>query len=391
MCKIKYFPLDSAFRIDRKVMELQSDLGYTGIGLFLTLLSVLSAEDKEDYSLPYVRSEASKGTKEYKRTDSVYRLAKQLQAKESDLRAVIEDYGLFVIEDGRFWSERLRKHCRGVGASEPKEAQRSTKASEAPATEDGETPKRVLSEEARAKLAEAGRRGGKKSIRAKASNKPQGLNDQASNKPQRGTIGGEKEREEDKELEIEIHPQTPEGLSVVVASAPTSESQETEKSKKKGAKAVERAEFPERMRAVWNAVVATELGRGRVGELSAKRYQHATARMKQLQGATSDEKIADFEALCRKALASDFVRSGSWFSFDWLIKSEDNLLKLREGNYDNAKPQPPRAEAKPANFYRNDPNETDEERANRYGSIMREREAKSDALIEAWEREHGIM
>lgn len=48
----------------------------------------------------------------------------------------------------------------------------------------------------------------------------------------------------------------------------------------------------------------------------------------------------DFDILkiLNKAKDSDILRSGKWFSFDWLITNNSNYLKVLEGNYDNKAP-----------------------------------------------------
>lgn len=42
-----------------------------------------------------------------------------------------------------------------------------------------------------------------------------------------------------------------------------------------------------------------------------------------------------WEIVCRNAQNSDFIRSGNWFCFDWIIKNDTNPLKVYEGNYNN--------------------------------------------------------
>jgi hypothetical protein len=43
-------------------------------------------------------------------------------------------------------------------------------------------------------------------------------------------------------------------------------------------------------------------------------------------------------ALLEAAEASDFCKEGGWFNFDWLIKNDNNWLKLEAGNYWNKNP-----------------------------------------------------
>jgi hypothetical protein len=48
------------------------------------------------------------------------------------------------------------------------------------------------------------------------------------------------------------------------------------------------------------------------------------------------EKTFDFLFVLKKAAASNFLLTGSWFCFDWLIENESNYLKVIEGNYDKS-------------------------------------------------------
>ena len=91
---------------------------------------------------------------------------------------------------------------------------------------------------------------------------------------------------------------------------------------------------------LWNATVKRL---PKVGKLTAQRISHACARLKE----HSPEELT---ALFKKLDDSDLAQK--WGSFDWLMKSEDNLTKLREGHYDNhrgtsngaARPMPTGAE-----------------------------------------------
>ncbi len=49
---------------------------------------------------------------------------------------------------------------------------------------------------------------------------------------------------------------------------------------------------------------------------------------------------ADLQTAFDKINKSNFAKSASWCSFDWIIKSDGNLTKILEGNYDN-KDSPP--------------------------------------------------
>ncbi|WP_157308783.1 DUF4373 domain-containing protein [Chitinophaga tropicalis] len=78
----------------------------------------------------------------------------------------------------------------------------------------------------------------------------------------------------------------------------------------------------------WN-FFASKHSLPKITAISKKRKQHFSVRIK--------EKDFDFPNILRKAKTSDFLLTGSWFGFDWLIKNDSNYLKVLEGNYDNKK------------------------------------------------------
>lgn len=80
---------------------------------------------------------------------------------------------------------------------------------------------------------------------------------------------------------------------------------------------------PERegLRQWWNGLASLH-GLPAVRELSSARWKKARAR------GLWDKR----EDIAAAVAASEFVRSGSWFGFDWIL-SEGNLRKLLEGNY----------------------------------------------------------
>ena len=63
-----------------------------------------------------------------------------------------------------------------------------------------------------------------------------------------------------------------------------------------------------------------------VRTLTAKRRSHIRARLR-----GNPEFLEHAAAEIPKA--REFLSSGSWFTFDWLFKSETNAAKLFEGNY----------------------------------------------------------
>ncbi len=78
----------------------------------------------------------------------------------------------------------------------------------------------------------------------------------------------------------------------------------------------------------WN-VFAKEYSLPQVTKITKKRRQHFNVRIK--------EKEFNFPAILKKAKTSQFLLTGSWFGFDWLIQNDSNYLKVVEGNYDNQK------------------------------------------------------
>ena len=91
MKKIKqtYFPHDSNARNDIKLIKLRSKLDWEGYGIYFALIEILFSEGNKlcvnDYN----------------------DLAYGLQCKPEILIQIIEDFDLFVIEDGCFYSNRL--------------------------------------------------------------------------------------------------------------------------------------------------------------------------------------------------------------------------------------------------------------------------------------------
>lgn len=84
--------------------------------------------------------------------------------------------------------------------------------------------------------------------------------------------------------------------------------------------------FPDPYVQLWN-IWAQERNKAKVAVITDKRKRHFNARMK--------EKSFDFIAILTKAKDSNFCIEGKWFTFDWLIKSTDNYIKVLEGSYDN--------------------------------------------------------
>jgi len=94
--KKTYFNHDSSARLDYRIISLRASLGYEGYGIFWALLEMLFTEEnkicKSQYDI----------------------LAFGLQCETEKLRAVIEDFDLFVIEDNCFYSKRLNNQIEQI-------------------------------------------------------------------------------------------------------------------------------------------------------------------------------------------------------------------------------------------------------------------------------------
>lgn len=74
----------------------------------------------------------------------------------------------------------------------------------------------------------------------------------------------------------------------------------------------------------WNTY-AEKNNKSKLKKLSDERKRKLVTRMR--------EKEFDFREILRIADGSKFIRDGTWFSFDWVVESEKNYLKVLEGNY----------------------------------------------------------
>lgn len=100
--KKTYFNHDSNARNDIRIIKLRATLGYDGYGLFWAVLELLFAEENklciEDYNS----------------------LAFGLQCDAKILKQVIEDYDLFVLENGCFYSHRLNNQIEQINSKSQK-------------------------------------------------------------------------------------------------------------------------------------------------------------------------------------------------------------------------------------------------------------------------------
>jgi hypothetical protein len=107
--KKTYFNHDSVARLDIRVIKLRAKLGYEGYGVFWAVLELLFTEENklciDDY-------------------DS---LAFGLQCDSDVLKQVIEDFDLFVLEDGCFYSRRLNNHIEEINNKSNKAKENASK------------------------------------------------------------------------------------------------------------------------------------------------------------------------------------------------------------------------------------------------------------------------
>ena len=100
--KKTYFNHDSTARNDYRIIKLRATLGYEGYGVFWAVLELLFAEENKICINQYDI------------------LAYGLQCDPDKLKAVIEDFDLFVIEDGCFYSRRLNNHIEEINLKSKK-------------------------------------------------------------------------------------------------------------------------------------------------------------------------------------------------------------------------------------------------------------------------------
>ena len=107
--KKTYFNHDSSARTDLRIIKLRAKLGYEGYGIFWALLELLFTEENklcvDDYS----------------------EIAFGLQCDTKILKQVIEDFDLFALEDGCFYSKRLNKQIEEINAKSNKAKENASK------------------------------------------------------------------------------------------------------------------------------------------------------------------------------------------------------------------------------------------------------------------------
>lgn len=98
-----------------------------------------------------------------------------------------------------------------------------------------------------------------------------------------------------------------------------------------------RPDFIEPYVDLWNIFAATR-AKATIIKISDARRKKFKTRIQ--------EKTFDFLAVLTKAgHAGDFLSTSKWFTFDWIMDSEGNYLKVLEGNYDKENPPAPKGDA----------------------------------------------
>src|SRR4030042_2689376 len=90
---IKWIPLDIDSLDDPKIMALVQALGFEGYGIYIMLIQYL-AKQESDYSLSL---------------DFIKSLSYRNHISEDKVKAVIQGFGLFEIQDGIFYSSSLKR------------------------------------------------------------------------------------------------------------------------------------------------------------------------------------------------------------------------------------------------------------------------------------------
>ena len=107
--KKTYFNHDSSARTDLRIIKLRAKLGYEGYGIFWALLELLFTEENKLC------------------VDDYTEIAFGLQTDPKILKQVIEDFDLFVVEDGCFYSKRLNKQIEEINAKSNKAKENASK------------------------------------------------------------------------------------------------------------------------------------------------------------------------------------------------------------------------------------------------------------------------
>jgi len=96
--KKTYFNHDSNSRNDLRIIKLRAKLGYEGYGIFWSVLELLFTEENKLC------------------VDDYTEIAFGLQCDPEKLKQVIEDFDLFALNDGCFYSKRLHDHIEKINS-----------------------------------------------------------------------------------------------------------------------------------------------------------------------------------------------------------------------------------------------------------------------------------
>ena len=107
--KKTYFNHDSTARNDYRIISMRATLGYEAYGIFWAVLELLFTEENKICTNQYDI------------------LAYGLQCDPKILKQVIEDFDLFVIEDGCFYSKRLNRHIDDINSKSIKAKENAAK------------------------------------------------------------------------------------------------------------------------------------------------------------------------------------------------------------------------------------------------------------------------
>lgn len=84
---------------------------------------------------------------------------------------------------------------------------------------------------------------------------------------------------------------------------------------------------------LWNEF-ATKHNKTKVAKLTAVRKKQIATRLKDYSNF-----LEIFKYVLIKSEKSDFLLESDFFKLDWLIKNDNNIIKVYEGDYDNRKPK----------------------------------------------------
>ena len=107
--KKTYFNHDSTARNDYRIISMRAKLGYEGYGVFWALLELLFTEENKICMSQYDI------------------LAYGLQCDPGILKQVVEDFDLFVIEEGCFYSKRLNNQIEEINNKSIKAKENASK------------------------------------------------------------------------------------------------------------------------------------------------------------------------------------------------------------------------------------------------------------------------